>query len=139
VQAFLLGTDEMVQLLMRRKSEDQFKARSAQRDAETDAMRIASIAGSIDAALQAAQAEHAGLSQRVNDVLARAAITVGNDTDEYLDREPENTELQNAFSAEIANGERRLRELETSMGHFKFLKAVLATRFPDHVTADPAK
>jgi hypothetical protein len=122
----------MFQLFSRENPDHAFRARSASRDAETDAKRITSIAGAIDAALRAAQAEHTGLSQRVTDVTARAAITVGNDSDEYLDREPANTELQNEFSTEIANGERRLRELEASIGHFKFLKAVLATRFPDH-------
>jgi len=129
----------MFQLFSRGNPDTQFRARSATRDAETDAARVASIAAAIDAALQAAQAEQAGLRQRVADVLARAAITVGNDSDEYLDREPANTALQNEFSTEIANGERRLRELEAGMGHFKFLKAVLATRFPDHAAAIDAK
>lgn len=121
----------MLQMFSRSKPDRQFKARSAGRDSQTDAGRVSSIGQSIDAALAAAQAEHAGLSQRLTDVLARAALTVGNDADEYIDREPENNELQSALSAEIANAERRLRELEDSIGHFKFLRAALATRFPD--------
>ncbi|UYO48799.1 hypothetical protein KQX64_23355 [Rhodopseudomonas palustris] len=129
----------MFQLFSRAKTGNQFRARNAARDAETDAARVGAIVSAIEAALLAAQAEHAGLSERLHDVLARAAITVGTETDEYIDRAPEDTALQNQFSTEIANGERRLRELETSMGHYQFLKTVLATRFPEHTAADGGK
>ncbi|QLH73486.1 hypothetical protein [Rhodopseudomonas palustris] len=129
----------MFQLFSRAKTANQFRARNAARDAETDAARVGSIGSAIEAALLAAQAEHAGLSERLRDVVARAAITVGTETDEYIDRAPEDTALQNHFSTEIANGERRLRELATSMGHYRFLRTVLATRFPEHTAADVAK
>ncbi|WP_322513857.1 hypothetical protein SR870_12325 [Rhodopseudomonas palustris] len=122
----------MFQLFTRTNSETQFKARSSTRDMATDAARVASVAGAIDDALRSARAEYAGLAQRVNDATARAAITAGNDSDEYLDREPANSALQNQLNADIANGERRLFELDVSIGHFKFLKAALTTRFPDH-------
>jgi hypothetical protein len=61
-----------------------FRARSAGRDAETDSSRVGSILEAIEDALRAAEQEQAGLSGRVEDVLARAAVTFGNDTDEYL-------------------------------------------------------
>ncbi|MBI5128560.1 MAG: hypothetical protein HZA66_03895 [Rhodopseudomonas palustris] len=129
----------MFQLFTRTNPDNQFKARSSTRDKATDAARVASVAKSIDDALASAQAEHAGLGQRVTDAIARAAITAGNDSDEYLDREPANTALQNQLNADIANGERRLRELEVSIGHFKFLRTALATRFPDHAAAEAPK
>ncbi|WBU29636.1 hypothetical protein OOZ54_23755 [Rhodopseudomonas palustris] len=129
----------MFQLFSRAKTANQFRARNAARDAETDAARVGSIGSAIEAALLAAQAEHAGLSERLRDVVARAAITVGTESDEYIDRAPEDTALQNQFSTEIANGERRLRELAISMGHYRFLRTVLATRFPDHTATDAAK
>jgi hypothetical protein len=125
----------MFQLFTRSSPEGRFKARSSTRDTATDAARVDSVAKSIDEALRSAQAEHAGLGQRVNDAITRAAITVGNDSDEYLERDAADTALQNQLNTDIANGERRLRELEVSIGHFKFLKAALASRFPDHAAA----
>ncbi|MFX8801501.1 hypothetical protein ABTM62_19340, partial [Acinetobacter baumannii] len=61
-----------------------FKVRSAERDNETDRARIGAILSSIEDALAAAEREQAGLSGRVDEALARAAVTIGNGTDEYL-------------------------------------------------------
>ena len=109
----------------------EFKARSADRDAETDRAHIQSVLSSIDEALRASEGEHSGLSSRVEDVLARAAVTVGPATDEYLDREPHRSHHLNLFDTEIANGQRRLTELSKMIGHLRFLKAALLSRFPD--------
>jgi hypothetical protein len=121
----------MFQLFLRARANNYFKARSASRDTETDHARAASIFRSIEDALEGAKAEHAGLTSRINDVLARAAVTVGNDSDEYLTRDPEDNHYQNLLGTEIANGQRRLNELGVTIGHFKFLKTALVTRFPD--------
>jgi hypothetical protein len=121
----------MFQLSLRARANNYFKARSAGRDTETDHARAASIFRSIEDALEGAKAEHAGLTSRINDALARAAVTMGNDTDEYLTRDPEDNHYQNLLGTEIANGRRRLNELEVTVGHFKFLKTALITRFPD--------
>jgi hypothetical protein len=139
----MIGSAKIMAILQllwwgRRRPDGFFWARSAARDSDTDATRVASISKSIDAALVAAQAEHAGLEQRLADVIARAAVTIGANADEYVEREPEDEVLQSALSAEMANAERRLRELEDSMSHFKFLNAALAARFPDHVSV-PSK
>jgi len=109
-----------------------FRARSAGRDAETDSSRVGSILEAIEDALRAAEQEQAGLSGRVEDVLARAAVTFGNDTDEYLEREALDSHHQDLFGAEISNGQRRLRELASEISHFKFLKAATLSRFPDY-------
>ena len=61
-----------------------FKARSADRDAETDRLRAGAVMEAIESALQAAEREQSGLHGRVEDVLARAAVTLGNGSDEYL-------------------------------------------------------
>jgi len=121
----------MFQLFVRARVDNYFKSRSSNRDMETDATRIASIFHAIETALQEAKAEHAGLAARINDVLARSAVTLGNDSDEYLTRDPDDRRRQNALGAEIANGQRRLKELDTTIGHFQFLKTVLVSRFPD--------
>ncbi|WP_315833625.1 hypothetical protein [Bradyrhizobium prioriisuperbiae] len=130
----------MFQLFLRARANNYFKSRSANRDAETDVSRIASIARSIDDAVAAAEAEWSGLSLRIEDVLARAAVTLGNDSDEYLTREPLDTHHHNLFDKEIANGQRRLEQLSQSIKHFKFLKAALLSRFPDFkMPVDTAK
>jgi hypothetical protein len=114
-----------------RLGDDGFKARSADRDAETDRSRIGAIVAAIETALQAAEREQSGLSRRVDDVLARAAVTFGNGTDEYLEREALDNYHQDLFTTEISNGQRRLKELATEIAHFKFMKAAVLSRFPD--------
>src|ERR1700738_2446022 len=70
-----------------RLGDQDFRARSADRDAETDRSRVETIIAAIEDALHAAEQEQTGLNRRVEDVLARAAVTFGNGTDEYLERE----------------------------------------------------
>lgn len=126
----------MFQLFLRARAHNllegkkSFRARSAERDAETDRARIASIMTTIDSVLQAAENEQAGLNRRVEEALARAAVTFGNGTDEYLEREPLDNYHQDIFSADISNGQRRLKELGTTLSHLKFIKAAMLTRFP---------
>src|SRR6266403_594136 len=93
-----------------------------------------SIASTIETALHAAESEQSGLSRRVDDVLARAAVTFGNGTDEYLERDALDSYHQDLFDAEILNGQRRLKELATEISHFRFIKAALLSRFPDYKT-----
>jgi hypothetical protein len=119
-------------LFRSRRDDRNFKARSVDRDAQTDRERIGTILGAIEHALHEAEQEQSGLNRRVEDVLARAAVTLGNATDEYLDREALDSHHQDLFSTEIANGQRRLQELATAITHFRFLKAATLSRFPDH-------
>ncbi|MCP3460098.1 hypothetical protein [Bradyrhizobium sp. CCGUVB23] len=112
--------------------EQVFRARSPERDAETDRTRIEAIMDAIESALQAAEREQEGLNRRVEDVLARAAVTIGNGDDEYLEREALDNYHQDLFDKEIQNGQRRLKELSSSIAHFKFLKAAMLSRFPEY-------
>lgn len=114
-----------------RREDKGFKARSAERDAATDRVRIEAVITAIDAALQEAEREQAGLNRRVDDALARASVTFGNGTDEYLEREPLDNYHQDLFAADISNGQRRLKELASTISHLKFVKAAMLTRFPD--------
>lgn len=108
-----------------------FKTRSAGRDNETDRTRATSIFRAVEDALEGAKAEQAGLELRIDDALARSAVTLGSDSDEYLTRDPEDNHFQNLLGTEIADGQRRLDELGATIRHFQFLKAALITRFPD--------
>ena len=58
-------------------------------------------------------------------------MTLGNGSDEYLEREALDNHHQDLFSSEISNGQRRLKELANSITHFKFLKTAILSRFPD--------
>jgi hypothetical protein len=130
----------MLNLFLRARTHNYFKARSIGRDTETDRSRVASIAAAIDDALQSAEAEHAGLSRRMEDVGARAAIAAGNGVDEYLTREANDNRTLVLLETELLNGDRRLKELVLLIGHFKFLKAALLSRFPDSKPlASPSK
>lgn len=114
-----------------------FKARSADRDASTDAERLTPILTSIETALAAATAEWSGLNTRIEDVLARAAVTHGNESDEYLTRDASDNRHQDAFNQEIANGQRRLEKLSRDIESLNFLKSTLMNRFAefaDHST-----
>jgi len=111
---------------------DGFKVRSPGRDEDTDRRRVEIVMNAIETALSAAENEQKGLNQRVEDVLARAAVTVGNASDEYLDREPLDTLHQGLFSEEISNGQRRLKSLADTITHFKFLRSAVLSRFPDY-------
>jgi cobalamin-dependent methionine synthase I len=139
---------QMIQLFLRarahnylksRRDDPDFKARSVDRDAETDRSRVNSILAAIKDALQAAEQEQSGLNRRVEDVLARAAVTLGNGTDEYLERDALDSHHQDLFSAEISNGQRRLKELAAEITHFKFLKAAVLSRFPDFKPPAPSE
>ena len=121
----------MFRLFLMARTNNYFKTRSAGRDAETDFARAASIFGSIEGALVGAKAEQVGLKSRIDDALARSAVTLGNDSDEYLTRDPEDNYYQNLLGTEIADGQRRLKELEVTIRHIQFLKTALVTRFPD--------
>jgi hypothetical protein len=111
---------------------EKFKVRSPKRDEDTDRERIDTIMNAIETVLHAAENEQQGLNQRVENVLARAAVTVGNASDEYLDREPLDDHHQNLFSEEISSGQTRLKSLAVTITHFKFLRAAVLSRFPDY-------
>jgi hypothetical protein len=121
----------MFDLLLRAFANDRFKARSATRDADTDHSRLEILRQSIQEALDAAESEHAGLDRRMHDVLARAAISLGNGSDEYLTREAADTRIQNRFDKEILNGQRRLEHLSQQIDAFRLLHNSFMNQFPD--------
>jgi hypothetical protein len=86
----------------------------------------------IDRALYEAEIEQSGLNRRVDDVLARAAVTLGNGTDEYLDRDSLDNFHQDLFTFEISNGQRRLKELAAAIVQFKSVRAAVLSRFPNY-------
>jgi hypothetical protein len=120
----------MMKKLFRSRS-DLFKTRSLDRDILSDSEAVRAIAVAIDRSLQQTEAERTGLKRRIEDVIARAAIVGGNESDEHLERTKDRSEMLRDSDAEIRRGENRLATLDENIGHFKFLKAALRSRFPD--------
>ena len=110
-----------------------FRTRSPDRDRQSDAANVALIAKAINEALMAAEFERAGLARRVADVLSRAAVTVGNDVDEYIDRDDRDANHLNRMDAEIQSGQDRLKQLDHNIAQFEALRVELALKFPDVV------
>lgn len=121
----------MFQSLLRTRPRRFFRSRSNSRDTDADQARLTAVAEAIDHALAAAEGERGGLNRRMDDVLARAALILGTGTDEYLDRDPVDNDFQNQFDLQIKNGHRRLTQLDTQIGHLRFLKTAAITRFPE--------
>jgi hypothetical protein len=90
-----------------------------------------SIAAAIESALNKIQNERTGLKARIDDVLSRAAIVGGNDIDDYVTRTEDRSIMLSNSDAEIRRAEERLKALDQTIVHVKFLKAALQTRFPD--------
>jgi hypothetical protein len=123
----------MFPLLLRARGlfeKGKFEARSSARDAETDRARVDAIVLAIGQALSSAEREQAGIKRRLDDVVARASMSVGYEVDEYLDREPHKSRSLNFFDAEIIRAEDRIKELNAMVSHLQFLRAATLTRFP---------
>jgi hypothetical protein len=113
------------------RSETGFKTRSPERDQETDKETIGRVAEAIDNALSALQAEQAGLFKRVEDTVAMASLTVGNESDEYVSRDSEKTAALRGYEDEMKRGRLRLAALEQHILNLRFLRAAFLTRFPE--------
>ncbi|MBP1064842.1 hypothetical protein JOE51_006309 [Bradyrhizobium japonicum] len=83
----------------------------------------------LEAAIEEADNERLGLKRRVEDALARAAVTLGNGSDEYLEREPLDDHHQSLFSQQISNGERRLAVLNETLSRLRSMKTTAERRF----------
>jgi hypothetical protein len=126
----------MFQLLRRGGAERFLKARGVGRDFENDLVRLVPIGQSIDAALASTEAEYAGLKRRIGDVVARAAVTLGNDTDEYLYRDPRDGENQKLFDQQMTAGSKRLEQLLEMIAGLKSLQTAFNSHFRNEGLAD---
>lgn len=127
----------MIAFLRSRKAV--FRARSAERDRETDLMNIARVTRAIDQAIESCSAEREGLGQRLMDVTSRAAIIAGNDSNEYLEREQAVSERLSALDSEVKNAQRRLDELSFNIAQFEQLREELKSRFSERAGSDGAR
>ena len=115
-----------------------FRARSAERDKETDVMNIARVTRAIDQAIANCEAERDGLAQRLADVTSRAAIVAGNGSDDYLERESAVSDRLKVLDNEVKNAQRRLNELAHNVAQLEQLREEARSRFPGLTAADEA-
>lgn len=121
----------MLQIFPRTKTNQPFKVRPVDRDAETDHLRVDAISRAIEQSLRAAQIEEAGILRRLEDVSARAAVSLGSGTDEYLTRNTLDNRQLDQFETELLKARRRLQQLARNITDYEFLRAALLARFPN--------
>lgn len=109
-----------------------FRTRSASRNEASDRAGVRQVADAIGDVLGRLESERRGLTRRVSDVLARAAITAGNGGDEYLTREASETAHLSEFENEIKRGQSRINELERNLGKLRTVQQVLEQEFPEY-------
>ena len=117
--------------LFRSASGPGFKARAPDRDADSDRAAVKSVADAINSVLDQAESERNGLKTRMDDVISRAALVGGNDTDEFLTRSKDRSDMLRNSDADVKRGLERLTTIEQNISHFRFLRTVLQSRFPD--------
>ncbi len=108
-----------------------FKTRSPERDNATDNEIIGRVAEAIDNAMTALQSQQNGLSRRVEEAVTMASLAAGNESDEYVSREPEKETALRGYEDEMRRGRDRLRVLEQHLLNLRFLRAAFLTRFPE--------
>lgn len=109
-----------------------FRTRSASRNDASDRAGVRQVADAIGEVLGRLESERRGLSRRVSDVLARAAITAGNGDDEYLTREASETAHLSEFENEIKRGQNRINELERNLDKLRTVQQTLEQEFPEY-------
>jgi hypothetical protein len=94
-----------------------FRLRSSTRDENADARRLSSIERSLSIAIAEAKSEKEGLQRRLDAARQQASIWLGNQTSEYLDREPKSERLLVEAEQNLIAGERRIHQLKAHLDH----------------------
>ena len=102
-----------------------FRIRSARRDESSDAKMLGSIERSIRNAISDIKTEKDGLARRLKDARDRAAVHVGSDASEYLDREPSAEQELSASENELVAAGKRVRQLNAHLEHLHRMLDVL--------------
>lgn len=106
-----------------------FRARSEGSDRRADLTMVMQVIEAVERALNVSNSERKGLGRRVSDAVSSAAMLAGNGTDEYVEREIADINRLREYEAEIANGRKRLDQLDYAIEQFEQLKAELLSRF----------
>lgn len=120
----------MIKLFSRSNSKAEFRTRSPERDLAGDRSLLAPIATAIERAITNLQSEKDGLAHRMDDALARASITTGNDVYEHDSRDPVRTKALKGFEQELASARQRLSVVDVHLANLTFVRSVFQSRFP---------
>jgi hypothetical protein len=93
------------------------RLRSSTRDENADARRLSSIERSLSIAITEAKSEKEGLQRRLDAARLQASIWLGNQTSEYLDREPETERLVVEAEQNLISREKRIHQLKAHLDH----------------------
>jgi hypothetical protein len=115
--------------VLRRHTVGTFRTRSPERDLETDLLLLQGVGDAIDKALALLQAEQDGMRKRLQGVSEQAAMTVGNESDEYLTREPAMLESLRMCEQEMERASARLKSLKAPIANLRFVQATFYSRF----------
>jgi hypothetical protein len=94
-----------------------FQSRSPERDSQTDARRRSAILDVVQRQRGEAEGELAGLTRRMNEALANAAIMLES-TAEYGQRDPEEESAIAAFERSAAAARLRIEQLKGEIAFF---------------------
>src|SRR5207237_7275745 len=98
-------------------------------DAKTDRERIQSLERAINTALDGVQREKDALEMRVGEARDRAALAAGTEVDEYLYRDPKDLTRVRDYERQMAQGDRRLKELQRQLEGLGKVREVYAQLF----------
>jgi len=110
-----------------RQASEHFEA-PTERSPDTDQSRLSAVAQAIEQAIASAEMEKDSLSRQIQGVQERASLAASNASDEPEGEKIGMVDL-NVYDSEISRVQRRIEELKLSIGHFRFLRAALITRF----------
>jgi hypothetical protein len=102
-----------------------FRLRSSSRDGSADIERLQSIERATLRAIAEAKTEKHGLELRTERAANNAAMLMGNDAIEYLDREPQTEELLLREERTILAAGKRIQELAEHLDHLHKVLALL--------------
>ena len=108
-----------------------FQVRSSQRDNQTDRERVSSVVKAIEAAIASAEKERSALSLRVRNAQDLAAFAAGNDSDEYLGREPEDTRRLAGYEQQLIAGHKRVAELDIHIAGLNAVREACLAQFAE--------
>lgn len=108
-----------------------FQFRSAERDAQTDQLRISLVVQAIDAAVGSALREREALRARVNTARDLASFATGTGDDEYLTRETKDTSRIKKYEQQMTIGEKRLQDLDQQIASLGALQDLSRRCFPE--------
>src|ERR1700712_2005429 len=107
-----------------------FRIRTAARDTQTDQERVGAVLRAIDAAIASAEKERTALDLRVKDAQDFAGLAAGNESDEYLSRDPKDSRIIAGYEQQLISGHKRVEELGAQIAGLTAVRETCLARFP---------